>query len=87
MVVEAKGHTNRRVADVECGIVQAYDRLHETNVANDAAPADTVSKSVRTLARELNVGILLFHDAGNSPAATAAFVTAVRDRGIELGDR
>lgn len=31
-------------------------------------------------------GILLFHDAGNTPAATAAFVTAVRDRGIEFGD-
>ena len=58
VVVEAKGHTNRRDADVERGIVQAYDRLHEANAAYVAVPADTVSQSARTLARELNVGVL-----------------------------
>jgi len=58
VVVEAKGHTNRSDADVERGIVQAYDRLHEANAAYVAAPADTVSQSARTLARELNVGVL-----------------------------
>ncbi|QZX98832.1 hypothetical protein [Halobaculum rubrum] len=58
VVVEAKGHTNRSAADVERGIVQAYDRLHDANAAYVAAPADTVSQSARTLARELNVGIL-----------------------------
>ncbi|MFB6109918.1 MAG: hypothetical protein ABEJ60_03465 [Halodesulfurarchaeum sp.] len=58
VVIEAKGHTNRRDADVERGIVQAYDRLHEANAAYVAAPADTVSQSARTLARELNVGLL-----------------------------
>lgn len=58
VVVEAKGHTNRRDADVERGIVQAYDRLHEANAAYVAVPASTVSQSARTLARELNVGIL-----------------------------
>jgi len=58
VVVEAKGHTNRSAADVERGIVQAYDRLHEANAAYVAAPADTVSQSARTLARELNVGVL-----------------------------
>ncbi|WP_423997378.1 hypothetical protein [Halorubrum trapanicum] len=58
VVVEAKGHTNRREADVERGIVQAYDRLHEANAAYVAVPADTVSQSARTLARELNVGVL-----------------------------
>nr|WP_284062811.1 hypothetical protein [Halobaculum sp. SYNS20] len=58
VAVEAKGHTNRSAADVERGIVQAYDRLHEANAAYVAVPADTVSQSARTLARELNVGIL-----------------------------
>ena len=58
VVVEAKGHTNRRDADIERGIVQAYDRLNEANAAYVAAPANTVSQSARTLARELNVGIL-----------------------------
>ncbi|GAA0721059.1 hypothetical protein J2744_000381 [Halorubrum trapanicum] len=58
VVVEAKGHTNRRDADVERGIIQAYDRLHEANAAYVAAPANTVSQSARTLARELNVGVL-----------------------------
>jgi hypothetical protein len=58
VVVEAKGHTNQRGADVERGIVQAYDRLNEANAAYVAAPAETVSQSARTLARELNVGIL-----------------------------
>jgi hypothetical protein len=58
VVVEAKGHTNRSTADVESGIVQAYDRLHEANAAYVAAPAETVSQSTRTLAQQLNVGIL-----------------------------
>jgi hypothetical protein len=58
VVVEAKGHTTRRAADVERGIVQAYDRLHEANVAYVAAPGAAVGQSARTLARELNVGIL-----------------------------
>lgn len=56
--VEAKGHTSRTDADIERGIVQAYDRLHEANAAYVAAPVDTISQSARTLARELNVGIL-----------------------------
>jgi len=58
VVVEAKGHTSRHIADVERGIIQAYDRLHEANAAYVAAPADSISQSARTLARELNVGVL-----------------------------
>ena len=73
VVVEAKGHTNRREADVERGIVQAYDRLHEANAAYVAAPADTVSQSARTLARELNVGVL-----GVSPDGTVEPVETPR---------
>jgi len=58
IAVEAKGYTERSGVDVERGIVQAYDRLHEANVAYVAAPIRAVSPSSRTLARELNVGVL-----------------------------
>ncbi|WP_226023338.1 hypothetical protein [Halomicrobium salinisoli] len=57
LAVEAKGYTDRGV-DVDRGIVQAHDRLGEANVAYVTAPADAVSETNRTLARELNVGIL-----------------------------
>jgi hypothetical protein len=57
VVVEAKGYTDRGV-DTERGIVQAYDRLGEANAAYLAAPADAVTETDRTLARELNVGVL-----------------------------
>ncbi len=58
VAVEAKGYTERGRVDVERGVVQAYDRLHEANVAYAAAPTSAVSQSARTLARELNVGVL-----------------------------
>jgi len=58
VVIEAKGYSGNRSVDVEGGVVQAYDRLHEANAAYVAAPEDTISQSARTLARELNVGVL-----------------------------
>jgi hypothetical protein len=58
VAVEAKGYTERGGVDVERGIVQAYDRLNEANAAYLAAPAESIAQSARTLARELNVGIL-----------------------------
>jgi hypothetical protein len=64
VVVEAKGHASDRPADVERGVVQAYDRLHEANAAYVAAPAQAISPSNRTLARELNVGVLGITDVG-----------------------
>jgi len=57
VVVEASGSTDRGV-DVERGVVQAHDRLDEANAAYVAAPVGAVSQSNRTLARELNVGVL-----------------------------
>ncbi len=57
VAVEAKGHTGRGV-DTRRGIVQAHDRLQTANAAYLAAPADSVAGGDRTLARELNVGIL-----------------------------
>ncbi|MFC6717498.1 hypothetical protein ACFQGT_04570 [Natrialbaceae archaeon GCM10025810] len=58
IAVEAKGYTRGAGVDTRRGIVQAYDRLHEANAAYLAAPAAAVSETDRTLARELNVGIL-----------------------------
>ena len=58
VAVEAKGQTAAGTVDVERGIVQAYDRLHEANAAYVAAPTAAVSGPDRTLARELNVGVL-----------------------------
>lgn len=42
IAVEAKGHTEGAPVDVERGIVQAYDRLHEANAAFTAAPSDAI---------------------------------------------
>ncbi|WP_284033505.1 polysaccharide deacetylase family protein [Halobaculum lipolyticum] len=36
--------------------------------------------------RRPQADVLLFHDAGNTPAATAAFVAALREQGVEFGD-
>lgn len=58
VAIEAKGYTESGRVDVERGVVQAHDRLHEANAAYVAAPIRAVSQSARTLARELNVGIL-----------------------------
>ncbi|MFB6283789.1 MAG: hypothetical protein ABEK59_07640 [Halobacteria archaeon] len=57
VVVEAKGYSQGTV-DVEGGLFQAYDRLHEANIAYVSAPREGVNNSHRTLARELNIGIL-----------------------------
>ncbi|MFW6385220.1 MAG: hypothetical protein ACOCY7_03695 [Halodesulfurarchaeum sp.] len=65
IAIEAKGHTGGGSVGVETGIVQAYDRLGEANVAFLAAPTGTVSQSARTLARELNVGVLSVEPGGS----------------------
>ncbi|MEA5386283.1 hypothetical protein VB779_03645 [Haloarculaceae archaeon H-GB11] len=65
VAVEAKGYTGSEAVDVERGVVQAYDRLHEANAAYVATPADAISRSARTLARELNVGVLGVGAGGN----------------------
>lgn len=58
LAVEAKGYTHDGTVDSERGVLQAYDRLHEANAAYLAAPRDAIGQSTRTLARELNVGVL-----------------------------
>jgi hypothetical protein len=64
IAIEAKGYTGTQRPDVERGIVQPYDRLDEANVAFLAAPARSLTQSARTLARELNVGILAVDSRG-----------------------
>ena len=73
LAVEAKGRTATGTADVERGILQAYDRLDEANVAYVAAPDGSIPQSARTLAREVNVGIL-------SVAADGTVTPEVRPR-------
>jgi hypothetical protein len=58
VIVEAKGYTEQGSVDIDQGVIQAHDRLQEANVAFVAAPASAISRSARTLARELNVGVL-----------------------------
>lgn len=58
IAIEAKGLTGTGTVDIDRGIIQAYDRLHEANVVYLAAPTSALSQSARALARELNVGVL-----------------------------
>ncbi|MCU4925284.1 hypothetical protein OB905_04690 [Halobacteria archaeon AArc-dxtr1] len=71
VAVEAKGRTSAGGVDTHRGIVQAHDRLGEANAVYLAAPATAVSETDRTLARELNVGIL----AVEADGAVAAIET------------
>ncbi|MDS0243763.1 MULTISPECIES: hypothetical protein [unclassified Haloferax] len=65
VAVEAKGYTSHGHVDVERGVIQAYDRLNEANAVYVAAPAKAISQSARTLARELNVGVLGVYTDGD----------------------
>ncbi|WP_207592874.1 hypothetical protein [Halomontanus rarus] len=64
IAIEAKGYTSGGV-DTQLGIVQAYDRLNEANAVYLAAPEAVISETDRTLARELNVGVLGVDSAGD----------------------
>ena len=77
IAIEAKGYASNGV-DTELGIVQAYDRLHEANAAYVAAPIDAISETDRTLARELNVGVLGVDAAGTVDVLETARVVGNR---------
>lgn len=64
VAIEAKGYTEHGAVGVETGVVQAYDRLNEANAAFVAAPHRSITQSARTLARELNVGVLAVDPGG-----------------------
>ena len=58
VAVEAKGRSKTGSVDVARGIEQAHSRLSEVNLGYVAAPADSVTETTRSLARELNVGVV-----------------------------
>jgi len=75
VAVEAKGVTAHGAIDVQRGVVQAYDRLAEANVAYLAAPARGISQTDRSLAERLNVGILGVEEGGTvEPVVTPRVV-------------
>jgi len=80
VAVEAKGYVDG-VVDAERGIIQAHDRLGEANVAFLAAPSTGVSQSARSLARELNVGVL-----GVGPGGTVEVLERPRVVGARSTD-
>jgi hypothetical protein len=65
IAIEAKGHTDSGGVDVERGVLQAYDRLDEANVAYVTAPAGSITQHAQTLAGELNVGVLTVTSDGS----------------------
>ncbi|MFD1642847.1 hypothetical protein [Halohasta litorea] len=94
VAIEAKGYTGGGRVDIERGVVQAYDRLGEANAAYVAAPRAAISQSARTLARELNVGMLAVDaDGGVTPREvprivgnrTADEATAIRFQATAQG--
>lgn len=94
VAIEAKGYRDGGKVDVERGVVQAYDRLHEANAAYVAAPGAAISQSARTLARELNIGVLAVDvDGGVTPREvprivgnrTADEATAIRFQATAQG--
>ena len=64
VAVEAKGYTNQGSVDVERGVVQAYDRIGEANVAFLAVPSEAIPQSAQALSRELNIGVLGVEEDG-----------------------
>ena len=81
VAIEAKGYTDAGTVGVEDGILQAYDRLQAANAVYVAAPAAAISASARTLARELNVGLL-----GVETDGTVAPIEAPRVVGTDATD-
>jgi len=64
-VIEAKGeteHNNQNTTRV--AITQAHGHLPEANVGFAAVPSDYISENDRSLARELNIGLLAIDETG-----------------------
>jgi hypothetical protein len=80
LVVEAKGHnTAPAEADITRGIEQAHARCSEVNLGYVAAPIQSVTDTARSLARDLNVGILGVHDLDTVECVEPACVTGAGD--------
>jgi len=75
VAIEAKGYTDAAGVNVEKGLQQAYTYLQEANAAFLTTPADTITPSLRSAARELNVGLLgVQRDGGISSVETPRVV-------------
>ena len=81
VAIEAKGHTDTGGVDIEKGLQQAYTYLQEANAAFLTVPADTVTASLRSAARELNVGLL-----GVQPEGTLSLIETPRVVGNRTSD-
>ena len=77
VAVEAKGDTSGAgSANVAVGIEQVHSRLSEVNLGYVAAPMAGVTETARSLARDLNVGVVGVH-----PDETVEFVEPARVTG------
>lgn len=76
VAIETKGdNTSPADADVTRGIEQAHSRLSEVNLGYVAAPMPSVTETARSLARELNIGIVGVHDPETVECVEPARVT------------
>jgi hypothetical protein len=77
IAIEAKGYRGDDRIDLEAGIAQAHDRLTEANAVYLTAPRDAITSPIRSLARELNIGVLGVTAAGDlTPLETPRLVGA-----------
>jgi len=75
-VIEAKGHnSDPSAADVTRGINQAHAHLSEVNLGYVAAPIQSITDTERTLARELNIGIIGVESSHDATLVEPARVT------------
>ncbi|MFB6090012.1 MAG: hypothetical protein ABEJ97_03045 [Halobellus sp.] len=79
VAVEAKGRRESGAVDVARGIEQAHARLSEVNLGYVAAPATSVTETARSLARELNVGVVGVEDGGTAALLEPPRVTGAGD--------
>lgn len=80
VVVEAKGHNSTPAnANIARGIEQAHAHLPEVNLGYVAAPVQSVTDSARSLARELNVGIIGVRSADDATLIEPARVAGAGD--------
>ena len=87
IAVEAKGYTAAGTVDVERGIVQAHDRVAAANAAYLVAPADAVGETARTLASDLNVGLVGVESEGGAVAMSTPRLVGTGGGSIARGIR
>jgi hypothetical protein len=80
VVIEAKGHnTDPSAADVRRGINQAHGHLSEVNLGYVAAPIQSITDQARSLARDLNIGVIGVETPTEAMLVEPARVSGVGD--------